>query len=90
MIKKEFEMFDSMGLHARPASMLTKKASSFGADIKIEYKTKEINAKSIMGVMALGVCKGDIFSIIVDGEDEDMIIEALTDTLKENKLISES
>ena len=90
MIKRTFEIIDPLGLHARPASLLTKKASSYSADIKIQYETKEVNLKSIMGVMALGVSKGESFTICVEGDEEESIMEALTQVLIENKLISQS
>ena len=90
MIKKAFRMVDIMGLHARPASLLTKKASTYETEIKIQYKTKEVNLKSIMAVMSLGVSEGDVFTILVEGNNEEVIMDDLTQVLIDNNLVNES
>ncbi len=58
------------GLHARPATLLVKKASSFKSDISVEANGKKVNAKSLIGILSLGATKGTEVNIITSGEDE--------------------
>ncbi len=58
------------GLHARPATLLVKKASSFKSDVSIEANGKKVNAKSLIGILSLGATKGTEVSVITSGEDE--------------------
>ena len=57
MIAKEVSVKNSSGLHARPATLLVKKASSFKSDVSIEYNGKKANVKSLIGVLSLVVTK---------------------------------
>lgn len=72
------------GLHARPAGLLVKQAASFKSSIKIKKDDKEVDAKRILGVMSLGIKKGQELIIKVDGEDEEEAVEVLSALLKEN------
>ncbi|OIK79784.1 phosphocarrier protein HPr, partial [Oenococcus oeni] len=58
MVSKEFTITADSGLHARPATMLVQKASEFDSKLTLKYDGKEVNLKSIMGVMSLGAGKG--------------------------------
>lgn len=77
-----------VGLRARPAALFVQTAGKFFSDIYIEMRDKKINAKSIMGIMALGASKDDEITIITQGEDEKEAIKTLIDLL-ENKLSKE-
>lgn len=77
MIKKNVILKNETGLHARPASLFVKEASSFTSDIKIVKDGKEFNAKSIMGILSMGAAKGDTISIKADGKDEVEAVEVL-------------
>ncbi|WP_346974941.1 HPr family phosphocarrier protein, partial [Clostridium perfringens] len=57
MVTKEVIVKNSTGLHARPATLLVKKASAFKSDISLEYNGKKANVKSLIGVLSLGVSK---------------------------------
>jgi phosphocarrier protein HPr len=57
------------GLHARPAAMFAQKASSFKSNIMIFKEGKNANAKSIISIMGLGVKKGDVLLVKIDGPD---------------------
>ena len=81
------KIIDPIGLHAKPASELTKIASSFSSNIKIIAKGKEGNAKSIMNIMALGIKKDDEITIEADGADADQAIDKLKSELSKLKLI---
>lgn len=83
MTEKTFTVITEEGLHARPATILVKKASEFQADINLVYHDKTVNLKSIMGVMALGIPHGASFTITVNGEDEKEGLTALATILKD-------
>ncbi len=57
------------GLHARPAGRLVKLLSGVKSSVTIKYKGKEINAKSVLSVMALGIDPGEEVEVIIEGED---------------------
>jgi phosphocarrier protein len=86
-VVKEFKIIDEAGLHARPASLLVKTASSFPNDIKIEFEGKLLDMKSIMAVMSLGVPQNGLIKIHVDGENAEEIIQELENILQMNFLI---
>ena len=79
---KEFKyvITDAEGIHARPATMLVKKAAGFKSDINIEAEGK----KGVLGVMGLGAKKGAEITVTVDGEDEEIAAAELETFLKEN------
>lgn len=87
MVEKTFTVTDSTGIHARPATILVSNASKFNSEIKLEYKEKQVNLKSIMGVMSLGIPKDGVIKIIAEGTDENEAIEALETLLKNENLI---
>lgn len=74
MIEKTYTIISDEGLHARPASKLVGAVSPFSADVKMLYKEREVNLKSIMGVMSLGVSKGHTITITADGNDEESLM----------------
>ena len=81
MLEKTVTVIEHSGLHARPATTLVQAASQFDSDIKLEYKGKFANLKSIMGVMSLGIPKGAVIKITAEGLDEEQAITYLTDTI---------
>lgn len=89
MAEKVYTIIDDAGIHARPATVLVNTANKFDSDVSLEYNGKTVNLKSIMGVMSLGVVKGAEVKVIATGSDEDAVITQFTQTMKENKLISE-
>ncbi|KOO51082.1 HPr family phosphocarrier protein [Viridibacillus arvi] len=81
MIEKNFNVIDEAGIHARPASVLVTVASGYESEIKIIYKEKTANLKSILGVMALGIPFGEEFNINAEGSDEEEVLKKLEETL---------
>lgn len=79
---------DPVGLHARPATVAVNAASKFKSDIKISYKGKAVNMKSIMGVMSLGIPTQSEISISAEGEDAEQAIEAIVEVLQAQKVIA--
>ena len=81
MINKEFIIKNEIGLHARPAALFVQTTNKFLSDIMIKKAGKTVNAKSIMGVMAMGISKGEMIEIIIDGPDEENAISAIEDLI---------
>ena len=77
MISKEVTVKSSTGLHARPATLLVKKASSFKSDLSIEFDGKKANIKSLIGVLSLGVTKNSTVKITASGNDESLAVEEI-------------
>lgn len=73
------------GLHARPAGLFVKEASKYRSDIEVEFKGKRVNAKSIMGIMSLGLSKGEEIKLIIDGIDEEEAMTSMVELI-ENEL----
>lgn len=78
MLKKQLSIVNKLGLHARAAAKLVTLASEFESDIKLARGTKQVNGKSIMGVMMLAAAKGSTIELLVSGSDEEQAIAALT------------
>ena len=78
MIIKEVVINNQVGLHARPATFFIQKANEFKCSIWIEKDERRVNAKSLLGVLSLGIVKGMSINIIADGVDENAAIDTLT------------
>ncbi len=74
MIKKSVTINLESGLEARPIALLVQKASQHESSVYIETGDKRVNAKSIMGMMSLGLNSGEILTVIAEGEDEDVAV----------------
>lgn len=85
-MEKQFLITDPVGLHARPATLLVNEASKFASEAKILVEDKEVNLKSIMGVMALGITTGTKITIQTNGEDEADAIEALAKIIESSNI----
>ena len=77
MQRREVEIVNKLGLHARAAAKLTQLAAKYSCDVAIERNGRKVNAKSIMGVMMLAAGKGSKVEIFTDGPDEGEAMEAL-------------
>ena len=77
MVIKEVVINNQVGLHARPATFFIQKANEFRSSIWIEKDERRVNAKSLLGVLSLGIVKGTEIRIIADGEDENAAIGTL-------------
>ena len=88
MVSKEVIINNQVGLHARPATFFIQKANEFKSSIWIEKNDEKgdrrVNAKSLLGVLSLGIVKGTPMTIIADGMDESAAIATLT-ALVENE-----
>lgn len=89
MFKKEAEIINSLGIHARPASLIVKIASAFDSQVELEKDGIKVNAKSIMGVLMLASEQGDKLTIIAEGKDEKEAVEALVELIEKRKFDEE-
>ncbi|WP_461863095.1 HPr family phosphocarrier protein [Thermococcus sp.] len=74
-IIKKMTVTNPEGLHARPAGKLVKMLSGVKSSVIIKYKDKEINAKSVLSVMALGIDPGEEIEVIIEGEDAESALK---------------
>ena len=77
MISKEVVISNQVGLHARPATFFIQKANEYKASIWVEKDDRRVNAKSLLGVLSLGIVKDTAITIIADGSDEEEAVSAL-------------
>ena len=77
MISRDAKIVNTIGLHARPATFFIQKANSFKSSIWVEKGDCRVNAKSLLGVLSLGIVGGTTIKIIVDGSDEKEALEGL-------------
>lgn len=77
MCTKNVVINNQVGLHARPATFFIQKANEFKCSIWIEKDERRVNAKSLLGVLSLGIVKGTEITLIADGSDEEAAVDAL-------------
>jgi len=70
MLTREVTINNQVGLHARPATFFIQKANEFKSSIWIEKDDRKVNAKSLLGVLSLGIVKGTSVNLVADGSDE--------------------
>ena len=84
MYMKEVVIQNQIGLHARPATFFIQKANEFKSSIWVERDSRRVNAKSLLGVLSLGITKGISITIIAEGSDEEEAVTALVDLVSSN------
>ena len=84
MYMKEAIVSNQVGLHARPATFFIQKANEFKCSIWVEKDERRVNAKSLLGVLSLGIVKGTTINLIADGVDEKEAVDALIELLASN------
>ena len=85
MYSQTVKVTNSVGLHARPATFFIQKANEFKCSIWVEIGTRRINAKSLLGILSLGIIKDTDITVIAEGGDEEAAVTALVDLVKELK-----
>ena len=78
MVSREVKIINSIGLHARPATFFIQKANFFTCNVWVEKDDRKVNAKSLLGVLSLGISQGATITIIADGSDEVDAVAGLT------------
>lgn len=84
MFSKEVLVSNQVGLHARPATFFIQKANEFKSSIWIEKDERKVNAKSLLGVLSLGITRGMNVTIIADGADEEDAVISLVELITSN------
>ena len=84
MYMKEATVNNQVGLHAHPATFFIQKANEFKSSIWVEKDERRVNAKSLLGVLSLGIVKGTAINLIADGADEKEAVEALIELISGN------
>ncbi|MBQ8145310.1 MAG: HPr family phosphocarrier protein [Clostridia bacterium] len=77
MLSRDVKIVNEVGLHARPATFFIQKANTFKSSIWIEKEDRRVNAKSLLGVLSMGIVKGTVVTLIADGEDETTALDGL-------------
>lgn len=77
MKTREVVITNANGLHARPATFFIQKANCYKCNIFVEKDDRKVNAKSLLGVLSLGIAKGMTVKLIADGQDEDTALNGL-------------
>ena len=78
MISRDITIKNSVGLHTRPATFFIQKANEYKSSIWVEKEERRVNAKSLLGILSLGIVGGTTIRIIADGADEQLAVEGLT------------
>lgn len=79
MFVKDVTVQNKVGLHAHPATFFIQKANEYKSSIWIEKEERRVNAKSLLGILSLGIIGGTTIRIIADGSDEQDAVEGLVD-----------
>ena len=77
MFVQKVVVVNQVGLHARPATFFTQKANEFKCSVWIEKDERKVNAKSLLGVLSLGITNGTAINIVADGQDEEKAVQTL-------------
>lgn len=81
MITRDVTIKNSVGLHARPATFFIQKANQYKSTIWVEKDERRVNAKSLLGVLSLGITKDMSVTLIADGADEEDAVKGLADLI---------
>ena len=81
MYMKDVTVKNQIGLHARPATFFIQKANEFRSSIWVEREERRVNAKSLLGVLSLGIVGGTDIRIIADGNDEQQAVDMLVNLI---------
>ena len=84
MVSKEVVISNQVGLHARPATFFIQKANEYKCSIWVEKDERRVNAKSLLGVLSLGIVQGTAINLIADGSDEKEAVAALAELVSTN------
>ena len=81
MISRNVSIQNNVGLHARPATFFIQKANSYKSSIWVENEDRRVNAKSLLGVLSMGIVKGMTVTLIADGPDEAEALAGLAELI---------
>lgn len=81
MVSRKFKIIDELGVHMRPARLLSEEALNYKSSVKFRFNGNEYNAKSIISILGACVKSNSEIEIVCDGEDEKEAMEAVSKTL---------
>ncbi len=81
MIERDITITNSSGLHARPATFFIQKANSYKSSVWVKSEDRQVNAKSLLGVLSLGIAKGMSVTLIAEGPDETAAVVGLSELI---------
>ena len=84
MYSRQVKVNNQVGLHARPATFFIQKANEYKSSIWVEKDERRVNAKSLLGVLSLGIVKGTEIGLMAEGADEKEAVEALAALISTN------
>lgn len=84
MYMREVVVNNQVGLHARPATFFIQKANEFKSSVWVEAGSRRVNAKSLLGVLSLGIVKGTAIQLAAEGGDEEEAVNALVELIGAN------
>ena len=84
MVSKEVTVLNQVGLHARPATFFIQKANEFKSGIWVVKEERKVNAKSLLGVLSLGITRGTAITLVADGADEEEAVAELSKLVTSN------
>lgn len=84
MYSREVTVQNQVGLHARPATFFIQKVNTFTSNIWVEKQERRVNAKSLLGILSLGITKGTTVTIIANGADEKEAVDTLVELINSN------
>lgn len=84
MFSKEVLVTNQVGLHARPATFFIQKANEYKSTIWVEKDERKVNAKSLLGVLSLGITRGVSITVSADGLDEEQAVMSLIELISSN------
>ena len=84
MFSREIVITNQVGLYARPATFFIQKANEFKSAMTVEKEDRKVNAKSLLGVLSLGITKGTRITIAAEGQDEEEAVNALCALISSN------
>ncbi len=84
MFSKDVEVVNQVGLYARPATYFVQKANEYRSTVWVEKGERRVNAKSLLGILSLGITKGTDITILAEGSDEQEAVMALVELVSSN------
>ena len=81
MLSKDVTVKNQVGLHARPATFFIQKANEYKSSLWVEKDERKVNAKSLLGVLSLGITRGTTITLIADGPDENEAVDGLVELI---------
>ena len=82
MIQREVTITNNSGLHARPATFFIQKANTYRSGVWVVKDARKVSAKSLLGVLSIGIAKGMTITLVADGDDEEAAIKGLIELIE--------